>query len=163
MATQGTFPHIRNNPPTPLPERAEKLRNTGELRFVLMSNVNIGLLPSILCLAAVANAQTPPSPQTSAPTRTSGNSQANAKAGTTAKHDAGSGAGDIGKGAAKGVGSAAKGTGKAAADLVTLHPINAATDLGKGAANTGKNVGVGAIKGSAKIFKGAGKAIKNLL
>jgi hypothetical protein len=30
----------------------------------------------------------------------------------------------------KGVGSAIKGTGKSAADLVTLHPINAATDLG---------------------------------
>src|SRR5580658_10116915 len=82
---------------------------------------------------------------------------------TSAKHDVGSGAGDIGKGAAKGVGSAAKGTGKAAGDLVTLHPINAATDLGVGAAKTGKNVGVGTVKGSGKMLKGAGKAIKHVL
>jgi hypothetical protein len=74
----------------------------------------------------------------------------------------GSGAGDIGKGTAEGVGSAAKGTGKAAGDLVTLHPINAASDLGKGAAKTGKNVGVGTVKGTAKIFKGTGKAIRHL-
>ena len=45
---------------------------------------------------------------------------------------------------------------------MTLHPINAATDLGKGAAKTGKNVGVGAVKGTAKIFKGTGQAIKHL-
>jgi hypothetical protein len=118
--------------------------------------MEIRLLPATVCLAAIAAAQTPaaqPDP---------GNTQASAKAHTSAKHDVGSGAGDIGKGAAKGVGSAAKGTGKAAADLVTLHPINAATDLGKGAANTGKNVGVGAVKGTAKILKGTGKAIKHL-
>ncbi len=94
--------------------------------------------------------------------QTSGSAQTNANVHTSAKHDVGSGAGDIGKGAAKGVGSAAKGTGKAAVDLVTLHPINAATDLGKGAVNTGKNVGGGAVKGTAKIFKGTGKAIKHL-
>ena len=85
-----------------------------------------------------------------------------AKVHASAKHDLGSGAGDIGKGAAKGVGSAAKGTGKSAVDLVTLHPINAATDLGKGAAKTGKNVGVGAVKGTGKILRGTGKAIKHL-
>jgi len=45
---------------------------------------------------------------------------------------------------------------------VTLHPVNAATDLGKGAAHTGKNIGVGTVKGTAKIFKGTGKAIKHL-
>jgi hypothetical protein len=84
------------------------------------------------------------------------------KSRTSAKHDLGSGAGDIGKGAAKSAGSAAKGTGKAAVDLVTLHPVNAAADFGKGAANTGKNVGVGTVKGTAKIFKGTGKAIKHL-
>lgn len=86
-----------------------------------------------------------------------------AKRHASAKHDLGSGAGDIGKGAAKGVGSAAKGTGKSAVDLVTLHPINAATDLGKGAAKTGKNVGVGAVKGTGKILRGTGKAIKHLV
>ncbi len=78
------------------------------------------------------------------------------------KHDVRSGVGDIGKGAGKGASSAAKGTGKAAADLVTLHPISAATDLGKGAVGTGKNVGVGAVKGTGQIIKGTGKAIRHL-
>jgi hypothetical protein len=43
-----------------------------------------------------------------------------------------------------------------------LHPINAATDFGKGAAGTGKNVAVGTVKGTGKILKGAGKAVKHL-
>ena len=85
-----------------------------------------------------------------------------AQTSTSAKHDVGTGAADIGLGAAKAAGSAAKGTGKAALDLVTLHPMNAATDLGKGAANTGRNVGVGAAKGTGKMLRGAGKAIKHL-
>ena len=118
--------------------------------------MNIGLLLATICLAGIALAQTSDSMQTS------GSAQADANVHTSAKHDVGSGAGDIGKGAAKGVGSAAKGTGKAAGDLVTLHPINAATDVGKGAVTTGKNVGVGTVKGTGKIFKGTGKAIKHL-
>jgi len=114
------------------------------------------LLSATICLAGVAFAQEPVS------TETPRSSQPDANVHTSAKHDVGTGAEDIGKGAAKGAGSAAKGTGKAAVDLVTLHPINAATDLGKGAASTGKNVGVGTAKGSAKILKGTGKAIKHL-
>ena len=74
----------------------------------------------------------------------------------------GSGAGDIGKGAAKGAGNLAKGTGKGALDLVTLHPVNAAASVGKGAAVGGKDVGVGAAKGTGKIGKGIGKAFKKL-
>ena len=65
----------------------------------------------------------------------------------SAKHDVGTGAGDIGKGAAKA-------TGSTAVDLVTLHPINAATDVGKGAA--------GAAKGTGKVLRGTGKAFKHL-
>jgi len=53
--------------------------------------------------------------QTSDPTQNSNSGQAEARVHTSAKHDVGSGAGDIGKGTAKGVGSAAKGTGEAAA------------------------------------------------
>jgi hypothetical protein len=113
-----------------------------------------GLVCTILCCAGMATGQTPPQSQAS------GDSQPPAH--TSAGHDVGSGAGDIGKGAAKGVGSAAKGTGKAAGDLVTLHPVNAAADLGKGAVNTGKNVGSGAVKGTAKIVKGTGKEIRHL-
>jgi hypothetical protein len=84
------------------------------------------------------------------------------------KHDRGpgkeigSGAGDMGKGAAKGAGNLAKGTGKGALDLVTLHPINAATSVGKGAGVAGKDVGVGTVKGTGKIGKGIGKAFKKL-
>ena len=115
-----------------------------------MSGMNIRLLIAAICLAGMAFAQTPVS------------TQGNTRGGSSAKHDVGTGAGDIGMGAAKGVGSAAKGTGKAAVDLVTLHPINAATDLGRGAADSGKNVGVGAVKRTAKIFRGTGKAIKHL-
>src|SRR5712691_6087372 len=118
--------------------------------------MKIGLLSATICLGAIAVTQEPIS------TPTPESSRADTKTHTSAKRDVGSGAGDIGKGAAKGLGSAAKGTGKAAGDLVTLHPINAATDLGKGAANAGKNVGVGTVKGTAKIFKGTGKAIKHL-
>jgi hypothetical protein len=109
-----------------------------------------------MCLAGIALGQT------SSPAEAPGAAPAKANTHTSAKHDVGSGAGDIGKGAAKGAGSAAKGTGKAALDLVTLHPIDAATDLGKGAKGTGRNVGTGAVKGTGKILKGTGKAIKHL-
>jgi hypothetical protein len=74
----------------------------------------------------------------------------------------GSGAANIGTGAAKGAGNLAKGTGKGALDLVTLHPINAAASVGKGAGAAGKNVSVGTVKGSTKIGKGIGKAVKKL-
>jgi hypothetical protein len=118
--------------------------------------MTIRLLPLTICIAGIAAAQT------SAFGQSSGSASVDPNVHTSAKHDVGSGAGDIGKGAAKGAGSAAKGTGKAAGNLVTLHPVNAATDLGKGATNTGKNVGVGAVKGTGKILKGTGKGIKHL-
>jgi hypothetical protein len=73
--------------------------------------------------------------------------------------DVGHGAGDVGKGTAKGAGAAAKGVGKGAGDLVTLHPLNAAGDVGKGAVGAGKDVGVGAAKGTGKIAKGTGRGI----
>ncbi len=76
--------------------------------------------------------------------------------------DIGSGAGDIGKGAAGGVGNVAKGTGKGAVDLVTLHPVNAAGNVGKGAAVGAKDVGVGAVKGTGKVTKGIGRGIKHI-
>lgn len=65
----------------------------------------------------------------------------------SAKHDVGTGAGDVGKGTVKA-------TGSTALDLVTLHPINAATDVGKGTA--------GAVKGTGKILRGTGKAFRHL-
>jgi hypothetical protein len=114
------------------------------------------LLLATACLAGIAFAQTSDHTQDSSSTHVEPGVQ------TSAKHNVGSGAGDIGKGTAKGLGSAAKGTGKATGDLVTLHPVNAANDLGKGAAKTGKNIGAGTVKGTAKIIKGTGKAIKHL-
>jgi hypothetical protein len=56
-------------------------------------------------------------------------------------------------------GAAAKGVGKGAGDLVTLHPIDAAGNVGRGAAVAGKDVGVGAAKGTGKIAKGTGRGI----
>lgn len=80
-----------------------------------------------------------------------------------AAKDIGSGAANIGTGVAKGAGNLAKGTGKGAVDLVTLHPIDAATSVGRGAVVAGKDVGVGTAKGAGKIAKGIGKAFKKLL
>jgi len=74
----------------------------------------------------------------------------------------GGGAANIGTGAAKGAGNLAKGAGKGAVDLVTLHPINAATSVGKGAAVGGKDVTVGTLKGTGRIGKGIGRAFKKL-
>ena len=74
----------------------------------------------------------------------------------------GAGAGTIGLGVAKGAGAAAKGTARGAVDLVTLHPINAATSVGKGAATAGKDVTVGTVKGTGKIGKGVGRVFKKL-
>ena len=74
----------------------------------------------------------------------------------------GSGAGRIGTSVAKGTGNLAKGTAKGAADLVTLHPLQAGTSVGKGAAVAGKDVGIGTAKGTGRIAKGLGKALKKL-
>ena len=84
------------------------------------------------------------------------------KHGRSAGGDIGSGSADIGKGAGKGVGAAGKGAGKGAGDLVTLHPLNAAGDVGKGAASGGKHVAVGTAKGTGKIARGTGKGIKKV-
>jgi hypothetical protein len=104
-------------------------------------------LALILMLVVCAAAQTPSGDQTH---------------GRSAGGDIGSGAGDIGMGAAKGAGNLAKGAGKGALNLVTLHPIDAAASVGKGAAAGGMNVAVGTVKGTGKIGKGIGKAIKKL-
>jgi hypothetical protein len=61
-----------------------------------------------------------------------------------------------------GKGPPAKGVGKGAGDLVTLHPLDAAGNIGKGGAVAGKDVGVGAAKGTGKIAKGTGRGIGKL-
>ena len=112
----------------------------------------VALLAFVICTltAPAQNTQAaPPPPQ---PADTSG---PHASPGA----DVGHGAGDIGKGTAKGAGAAAKGVGKGAVDLATLHPIGAATNVGKGAVVAGKDVGVGAAKGTGKIAKGTGRGI----
>ena len=84
------------------------------------------------------------------------------KAGTSPGKDVGKGGEDVGKGAAKGAGSLGKGTAGAAGNLATLHPGNAAADLGKGAAGAGKDVGVGVGKGAGKIGEGSAKGVGKL-
>jgi len=81
---------------------------------------------------------------------------------TTPAGDVGHGTADIGKGAGGAVGNVAKGTGKGAADLVTLHPLNAAGNVGKGVGVGAKDAGVGAAKGTGKIAKGTGRGVKHL-
>ena len=73
-----------------------------------------------------------------------------------------SGAASIGTGAAKGAAAAGMGTAKAAADLVTLHPINAGATAGRAAGAAGKDITVGAVKGTARITKGVAKGLKKL-
>lgn len=74
----------------------------------------------------------------------------------------GSGAGNIGMGAAKGAGDLAKGVAKGAGDLATLHPIDAGVAVSKGAGTAGKDVAVGTVKGTAKIGKGVGRAVRRI-
>jgi hypothetical protein len=72
------------------------------------------------------------------------------------------GAGNIGAGAAKGAGHLAVGTAKGVADLATLHPVDAAVSVGKGAGAAGKDVTVGTAKGGYKMTKGIARGIKKL-
>jgi hypothetical protein len=118
----------------------------------------LGLIPVLL----FGLAATPPAWSQSDQTTASQSTVHTKKEGRSAGGDVGSGAGDIGKGAAKGAGNLAIGTGKGAADLVTLHPIDAATSVGKGGALAGKDVVVGTTKGTGKIAKGMGKGIKHI-
>ncbi len=76
--------------------------------------------------------------------------------------DVASGSGNIAAGAGKGAGHAAEGVGKGAADLATLHPVDAAADVGKGGVSAGKDVAVGTSKGTGKVIKGIGKGIKHI-
>jgi hypothetical protein len=122
----------------------------GKLSIVFVAFVFAGQL------AIGQNNQTQPSPQPSGTSQPSAERQPHQ---TTPGGDVGRGAGDIGKGTAKGAGAAAKGVGKGAGDLVTLHPLDAAGNVGKGAAVAGKDVGVGAVKGTGKIAKGTGRGI----
>jgi hypothetical protein len=134
----------------------------GEIPFMRTAypKLSVALLGLALALwgqkALAQNSQTqtpPPSASTSQSSTTQPSPQ------TSPGGDVGHGAGDIGKGTAKGAGSAAKGIGKGAGDLVTLHPVKAAGNVGKGAAGAGKDVGVGAAKGTGKIAKGTGRGI----
>jgi len=104
--------------------------------------------------APVQNTQTQSTPQPTETSQPPAQPQQRSPGG-----DVGSGAGDVGKGAAKGTGAAAEGVGKGAGDLVTLHPVDAAGNVGKGAVVASKDVGVGAAKGTGKIAKGTGRGI----
>lgn len=127
------------------------------LAFVLFAHDAIGQNPN--------DPQPQTSPQTSPqPAKSAPASAQPARQPTEASPggEVGHGAGDIGKGTARGAGAAAKGVGKGAGDLVTLHPIDAASNVGKGAVGAGKDIGVGAAKGTGKIVKGTGRGIGKL-
>jgi len=112
-------------------------------------------------LPAFARAANPRQDQGTTQTQ-SGSQDKKQKPGTSPGKDVGKGGEDVGKGAAKGAESLGKGTAGAAGNLATLHPGNAAADLGKGAAGAGKDVGVGAGKGAGKIGKGSAKGVGKL-
>ncbi|MGD0730077.1 MAG: hypothetical protein ABR956_02355 [Terracidiphilus sp.] len=119
------------------------------------------LLTSALCahIASGQNSQAQPPPQ---PAKKSQPSTQQPLRQSSPGGEVGRGAGDIGKGSAKGAGAAAEGVGKGAGDLVTLHPLAAVGNVGKGAAVAGKDVGVGAAKGTGKIAQGTGRGIDKL-
>jgi hypothetical protein len=119
----------------------------------------------LLSLPAFALPANPPQDQGSAGTQSGSQDKKQdkkKKAETSPGKDVGKGGEDVGKGTAKGAGSLGKGTGEAAGNLATLHPGNAAADLGKGAAGAGKDVGVGAGKGAAKIGEGSARGVGKL-
>ena len=93
--------------------------NAAKLSSIPPNGVKIRLLAAGLCVAGIAFEQIAGAGESKSRTHNKGS-----------KRDVRSGVGDIAKGGGKGALSAAKGTGKAAGDLATLHPINAATDLG---------------------------------
>ena len=74
----------------------------------------------------------------------------------------GAGARSIGVGTVKGAGDLAKGAGKGVAYIGTLHPIDASAYVAKGAAGAGKNVAIGTADGAGKVTKGIGRAFKHL-
>ncbi|MGA7226000.1 MAG: hypothetical protein WA867_10125 [Candidatus Acidiferrales bacterium] len=124
--------------------------------ILLAACVSISLSPRATTRPANPR-QDQPTPQAQ-----SGSHDKNQKAGTSPAKDVGKGGEDIGKGTAKGAGSLGKGTAGAVGNAATLHPGNAAADLGKGAAGAGKDVGVGAGKGVGKIGEGSAKGIGKL-
>jgi len=124
---------------------------------LIFMTASILLLLSLPALARPANP-----PQDQGAKQTDSVQKGDKKAQPGPGKEVGKGGGDIGKGAGKGAESLGKGTAGAAGNLVTLHPGNAAADLGKGAGGAGKDVGVGTGKGAAKIGKGSGKGIGKL-
>ena len=121
--------------------------------FPRLTDMRMPALVLILVLAALTSwAQSTEAPQ----------QPAQQKHDPGAAREIGSGAGNVGVGVAKGAGNLAKGTGKGALSLATLHPIDAAANVGKGAAAAGVNVGTGTVKGTGKMAKGVGKAFKKL-
>ena len=91
-----------------------------------------------------------------------GSHHKNKKKSRSAGGEIGSGAGDIGKGAAGAAGNIAGGVAKGVGDVVTLHPIDGAVAAGTGAGKGAKDVGEGTAKGTGKIVKGIGKGIKHI-
>jgi len=121
-----------------------------------MKTLLLTILLATVAAAQSAETQTPPANLAKA------DKPAKQKAKRSPGGDIGSGAANIGTGAAKGAGNLAKGTAKGAVDLATLHPIDAATSVGGGAVSAGKDVTVGTAKGVGKMTRGVGRALKKV-
>lgn len=105
---------------------------------------------ALLICGAPVFGQSPSSQTTQAPAVTP-QTQTTKHHGKSTVGEYGSGTGDAAKGAAGGAGRTAEGAG----DVVTLHPVKGAENVGKGAGDVGK----GAAKGTGKVVKGTGKII----
>ena len=125
--------------------------------------MSIRYTPLILALTAFGWAQQPAPQEPARQDQDTRETSQQRKAEPGAAHEIGSGAGNIGVGAAKGAGDLAKGAAKGVGNLATLHPIDASVSVGKGAVAAGKDVGVATVKGGAKITKGIGKAFRKIL
>src|SRR5258708_34858361 len=124
--------------------------------------ISIRRTPLILALSAFGWAQQPAPQEPTRQDQDTREASQQRKPERGAAREIGSGAGNIGVGAAKGAGDLAKGTAKGVGNLATLHPVNASVSVGKGAVAAGKDVGVGTVKGGAKISKGIGKAFRKI-
>jgi hypothetical protein len=91
-----------------------------------------------LSLAAFARSANPPQDQGTAETQ-SAHKGKKQNVERNSGREIGKGGEDIGKGAGKGSESLGKDTAGAACNFATLHPGNAAADLGKGAAGAGND------------------------
>ncbi len=125
------------------PERQQRIQSRWSGRIESQNNVGHVLVRCWVRSPLFAQSTVAQTDQQSSKVQTSPKKKGHSPGGDVAR-----GTGDIAKGAAGAAGHAAAGVGKGAVDLVTLHPIDAAGDVGKGAVYAGKDAGVGSRQGN---------------